>query len=710
VHYIELVHRAFEPHRGRFHLAVVASLAQARAYLEEASVHLIIADLRLPDGPGTDLLGAEGEERKVPLVVMTVKVDEEAALASMTAGALDYVIKSEDELANLPRTAERVLREWRYITEHQVAEQALIRFSQENSMTAEIGRIVDSSLNICELYEAFGAEVRKLIPFDCMSLSFVNYEERTMSPTWVVGTDVPGLREGDDFPMERSLAGEVVRTKAPVMLDADTEPDLEQRYRGLIPVYNAGTVSFMAVPLWSRDSVIAVLRIESKHRGIYTQRHLEILERTGRQIAGAIANAKLYDERTQAEAAERRRSHELTGLYEISRIFSETGDFEVKATAAMEKLAVLAGADWVTLRLPKENAPGLHLMAASGPEVAEHPPTQVFTNAMTMSTAAFVEGKTAVIDDYANQPTASQALVDLGMQSMVILPIKSGDRTVGLVTVISKDKSYFRPELSALLIVVCEGLGVLLENSILQEDRKRSEQRMYEAARLASVGELAAGVAHEINNPLASIVMYAQLLMDSEAPEAMRRDLLMIDSEAKRAGKIVQSLLTFARENEPKRKLTDINVVLERALDLKSADMKSSGIQISRNLSSDPNCSILDDHDFTQVFVNILTNAQQAIETSGRAGHITIASSSSNGVIDVEIADNGSGIDPQIKGRIFEPFFTTKPEGAGTGLGLSICYGIVKDHDGDIWAGESSDRGATFRLRIPILLSDDQPI
>ena len=109
-----------------------------------------------------------------------------------------------------------------------------------------------------------------------MSLSFANYENRTMAPTWVVGTDVPGLREGDDFPMENSLAGQVVRTKEPYMLEADTEHDRETRFPGLIPVYRAGTLSFMAVPLISR--------------GIYTQQHLELFRRMGNQIA--VANSQ----------------------------------------------------------------------------------------------------------------------------------------------------------------------------------------------------------------------------------------------------------------------------------------------------------------------------------------------------------------------------------------------------------------------------------
>ena len=137
-------------------------------------------------------------------------------------------------------------------------------------------------------------------------------------------------------------------------------------------------------------------------------------------------------ERSQpANAAEHRSTQELAGL-------SEIGDFVPKATAAMEKVATLADADRVTFRMPNDQEPGLHLIAAAGPAVTENPPIPVFTATMTISTQVFSEGSVVVIDDYAGQPGASQQLVDLGMRSMVVLPVKTSDRTLGLATVISK--------------------------------------------------------------------------------------------------------------------------------------------------------------------------------------------------------------------------------------------------------------------------------
>ena len=490
----DLVCRAFEAHGKMFNLSVAGSLAEARACLAESPSHLIIADLRLPDGLGTGLLPADGEELTVPLVVMTAQGDEAAAVDAMKAGALDYLVKTEEVLADMPRIADRALREWRYIAGHRVAEMALRRFSQENEVMAEIGRIVNSSLDIEEVYQKIGSQVGKLIRFDRLSISIIDPENETSAIAFVTGLDIPESLVGRSFTLAESSSGLVVSTKATQLILLQREQELTELFPTMVAAYRAGLKSFLLVPLISQGEVVAVMRLQSLEANAYGEGDVRVAESIGAQIAGAIANAQLYAERIQAEAAERRRSQELAGLYEISRIFSEIGDFKTKSTAALERLAVLAGAEWVTLRLPKEEEPGLHLVAASGTAVAEYPPIPVFTEAMTMSTAAFTEGKIIVIDDYANEPTASQSLVDLGMRSMVILPVKTSSYAVGLVTVISKDTSHFGPELVDLLTAIVEGLGVLLENSMLHQESEaahEAQRRMAEEnSAMAEIGRI----------------------------------------------------------------------------------------------------------------------------------------------------------------------------------------------------------------------------
>ena len=186
----------------------------------------------------------------------------------------------------------------RDVTQRKRAEEAERRWADETSTVAVIGRIVSSSLDISEVYDRLSEEVRKLVPFDRFSLSIVDHEKETTSPTWEFGTEIPGKHPGDEVPLAGALAGEAVRTKSPIMLEAQTEADLVHRFPLLIPAFRAGFRSFLAVPLIYRDTVIGVLRLASKNRGIYTRRHLELLDRIGSQIAGAIANVQLF-QRTQ---------------------------------------------------------------------------------------------------------------------------------------------------------------------------------------------------------------------------------------------------------------------------------------------------------------------------------------------------------------------------------------------------------------------------
>ena len=188
------------------------------------------------------------------------------------------------------------------VTARKQAEEAEQRWTEESTVLAEIGRTVSASLDINEVYENLGGEIRKLVPFDRFGLSLVDSESGEASPIWVLGTDVPGRHTGDAVPLTGSLVGEVVRTKSPILLEVQTAADVEHKFPQLISSYNVGLRSFMAVPLHVSDGVIGVLQIRSKKQGIYTQRHLNLLERVGSQIAGAIANSRLYAQQKDSEA------------------------------------------------------------------------------------------------------------------------------------------------------------------------------------------------------------------------------------------------------------------------------------------------------------------------------------------------------------------------------------------------------------------------
>jgi two-component system NtrC family sensor kinase len=227
------------------------------------------------------------------------------------------------------------------------------------------------------------------------------------------------------------------------------------------------------------------------------------------------------------------------------------------------------------------------------------------------------------------------------------------------------------------------------------------QAKLVHAEKMAALGQLVSGVAHEVNNPLSGIVGFTDLLLENpELPAFARENLGIILQEAERTRLIVQNMLRFAREMPPQRELVEINAVLRQTIKLRSYGASSRNVEIVERLAANPPIVVADPHQLEQVFLNILNNAFDAIEQSGRPGRIEVETRSTAEHAEIYFRDNGPGI--ANADRIFEPFFTTKPVGKGTGLGLSICYGIIQAHDGEISCrNNSSSEGCTFTVRLP---------
>jgi len=233
-------------------------------------------------------------------------------------------------------------------------------------------------------------------------------------------------------------------------------------------------------------------------------------------------------------------------------------------------------------------------------------------------------------------------------------------------------------------------------------DSAMLRSKLLHAEKMAAVGQLVSGVAHEVNNPLTAILGFTDLLLaNPEVTESARRDLRVILQEAQRTKQIVQNLLSFARQMPPQRLSVQLNSILQRTVHLRSYDFISHGIQVIEHLDESLPPVVGDFHQLQQVFLNILNNAYDAVRETGRPARIEIGSARDDGFVEISFRDNGMGIaDPE---KIFDPFFTTKDVGQGTGLGLSICYGIVREHGGEILCHNNLDsEGATFIVRLPV--------
>ena len=239
---------------------------------------------------------------------------------------------------------------------------------------------------------------------------------------------------------------------------------------------------------------------------------------------------------------------------------------------------------------------------------------------------------------------------------------------------------------------------VQMERDITEELRLRSQ--LIHSERLSAVGQLVSGVAHELNNPLQSILGFTELLIDAEERPELRRDLEQVRSEAIRAGKIVRNLLAFVRRSSSERSMTSVNDIVKTTISLRSYEFGTANIRLFESYGEGLPCVVVNPEEIQQVILNLILNAEQAMRAAHRGGMLTVTTKCVDETVMIEIQDDGPGVPPALAGRVFEPFFSTKEVGEGTGLGLSIAMGIAEAHGGSLTLVPTG-KGACFQLSLP---------
>jgi len=285
---------------------------------------------------------------------------------------------------------------------------------------------------------------------------------------------------------------------------------------------------------------------------------------------------------------------------------------------------------------------------------------------------------------------ALKSVLDTGAVRRLELPFLRRNGSVARFVVHLSSMREERGDANSVVVVMTD----VTEAAILQAKLAHTEK-------MAALGQLVSGVAHEVNNPLSAIIGFTDLLLESpELPESAREELDLILQEAERTRVIVQNMLRFAREVPPQREPVEVNLIIRQTLTLRSYGLANRDVEIVERLAENLPVVVADPHQLQQVFLNLLNNSFDAIETISRPGRIEVETRAQSEYVEIYFRDNGPGIsNPD---RIFEPFFTTKPVGKGTGLGLSICYGIVNAHMGEILCqNNAGGEGCTFLIRLP---------
>jgi two-component system, NtrC family, sensor kinase len=312
--------------------------------------------------------------------------------------------------------------------------------------------------------------------------------------------------------------------------------------------------------------------------------------------------------------------------------------------------------------------------------------------------------KVKIITDIWNAPRVEypQQKWDEGIRMMLDVPLAIEDQMLGLIRIyLSNQREFSRDELDFMVTVAAHCACVIKRVQLMENQQEHFTHMATHMEKLSSLGRMAAGIAHEINNPLGGILLFSSN-MSKKVPEGdpLEKGLKIIIRETQRCKTIIQGLLEFSRDEKPQKVPANINDIVKTALGIVENEFYVRRVTVEKELAQDMVKTSLDENQIVQVFVNLLLNALHAVEEHGLVTVNSTVDQLQN-KITVEITDNGRGISAKNVKKIFEPFYTTRAN--GTGLGLSVSYGIIKNHEGDIQVFSELGKGTRFMLEFPIL-------
>ncbi len=593
--------------------------------------------------------------------------------------------------------------------------------SVQLALINEVGQAATSILNLDVMLRTVVQAIRR--SFSCYSVAVylhnrdidqVELRARTTSDHY--GSTLPDSPdELSSRKLHQGLIGWAAANNKTILAN-----DVTRDPRFIATDHNREVRAELCVPITLGVKTIGVLDLQSVQLEAFDKFHVSALETLADQLAIAIENARLYDEINQ-------HIKELKSLNEIGQAITSTLNLQTTLTLITDHTTRLMEVAAASVVLRDDENEDVWFAAASGEGSEAVIGVRI---ALGQGIAGWVTetGEAIIVPDvYEDKRFFANVDKESGFttESILCVPLKTRGRTIGAIEVMNKKNGPFNTEDLSMLQALAISAATAIENAQLYQEQSKTIKRLAEtqsqlvqSAKLAAVGELAAGVAHEINNPLSTIILLTSLLLDppNNSPQGERvEDLQMVNQEARRARDIVRSLLDFARADTPKRQPIDFNQLIEDAIFLVYTKNISQKITLNKKLSALPKM-YLDVNQIKQVIVNLLNNAVQAMLDSEKQPAILTISTNlklsppsirnedktdPKQMIVCKITDTGKGIELEHLDKLFDPFFTTKEVGQGTGLGLSISYGIIEKHGGNIGVQSTPNQGSTFVLTLP---------
>jgi signal transduction histidine kinase len=510
--------------------------------------------------------------------------------------------------------------------------------------------------------------------------------------TYKVAPDAVGtvLKRGE------GLAGKVLESGQPLAVD-----DYGQWKGRSVQFEGYEFTTCIAVPIRWGDRILGILNLDDDTPRTFSAEDMTLLERFAPLAAAALENARLL-------GAEKQRRQVAETLQQAATVLNSTLELKAVLDLILEQLQRVIPYDSASVQqLFDEN---LQIVAGHGFQQPDKITGLTFTLDPKFPNHRVIETKAPVAigdvpKDYPVFREEAQRYGSGHIRSWLGIPLVVKERILGMIALDRTARQPFTAEESNLVQIFANQAAIAMENARLYSDLQEqmdeltsAQAQLVQSAKLAAIGELAAGVAHELNNPLTSVLGFAEILQEDLQEEgSYHENLQTIVNEAHRARRIVRGLLDFARQTSPTRERVDVNEILQQTLNVIRYHLENSRITIEEDYAADLVFLLLDEGQLKQVFLNLISNAAQAMP---RGGTLSLCTAQVGEEVAVSVSDTGPGIPRHKLVRIFDPFFSTKP--SGTGLGLSISLGIVQEHGGRITVESEVGQGSTFTVWLPM--------